>query len=129
MAKKNIIRLTESNLKKIITESVKRILKEGYAEDYFIVKDVTIKGKDVTSMFNSKYGNQFRSKYDFEKALNQFASKFGVKILDLDLASEFGESGDEVYIYSEPNDVVEAHGSYGGYDSFNYDDDDDIILQ
>ena len=50
MTKKNTIRLTESNLKKIISESVKRILKEGLGERQY--SDITDINVSINSMID-----------------------------------------------------------------------------
>ena len=47
MAKKNTIRLTESELKNIITKSVKNILKEGYEDP-----DFTNEFKEIADALN-----------------------------------------------------------------------------
>jgi hypothetical protein len=57
MAKKNIIRLTESELKRVITESVKRILREndGYNHEATeqLVHDINTCSCKMTDVFNS----------------------------------------------------------------------------
>lgn len=103
---KQIIKLTENDLKRIISESVKRILKED--TNSFILRDVIIDGMDVTTTFKNYYGNSFDSKYELKDALNLFLNNYGIKLIDLDLANEFGESSDEVYIQSEPVNIVEV---------------------
>ena len=107
---KQIIKLTENDLKRIISESVKRILKED--TNSFILRDVIIDGMDVTTTFKNYYGNSFDSKYELKDALKLFLNNYSIKLIDLDLANEFGESSDEVYIQSEPVNIVEVHGGY-----------------
>ena len=57
-------------------------------------------------------GSSFDSKYELKDVLNKFLNNYGIKLIDLDLANEFGESSDEVYIQSEPVNIVEVHGGY-----------------
>ena len=92
----------------MISESVKRILKED--TNSFILRDVIIDGINVTTTFKRYYGSSFDSKYEFKDVLNKFLNNYGIKLIDLDLANEFGESSDEVYIQSEPINIVEVHG-------------------
>lgn len=126
-SKKHTIRLTESQLKSIITESIKKALKESGMDDYLVIRDLVINGKNVIDRFGFRYGTHFRSKYDFKTALTEFAKKiFGINVYDVDLAYEFDEENDRIYVDTNSEGTIEAYGSYSGGD---YEDiDDDIIL-
>ncbi len=129
---KRTIRLTESDIARI----VRRVISEAYDQfsdgDFasdgdpygltinsepvgeFKVKDITVGGDiDVSKEFFSIYGQSFDSKYDFTSLLNAYMQEnFGTRVLDVDLASDFGEDGDDIYISTDNGFPVTAHGGY-----------------
>ena len=126
MSKK--IRLTESDLHRIIKESVKKVLREWQDLPKFIIKSVVVNGKDVSDEFFSKVGNSFESKYVFASYLNKFLQPYGIKAFDVDTANDFGEEGDEVYINTNSDDDIEVHGGYEDLIGNGLDDDEGTIL-
>jgi len=109
---KKIVRLTESDLHRIVKESVKRVIKEWDDVPQFVIRNVSVNGNDVSNEFFRSFGRQFESKYHFASCLNKFLSKYGIEAYDVDTANDFGEEGDEVYINTNSDDSVEVHGGY-----------------
>ena len=122
---KQIIRLTESDLHRIVKETVNRVLNEGYSMPDFVITSIIVNGEDVSNEFFNNFGNRFESKYAFSPRLNQFLKKYGITAYDVDTANDFGEDGDEIYINTNSNDDIEVHG---GYEDIIGSLDDDIEL-
>ena len=110
--KKQIIRLTESDLRNMVKESVKKIIKEFQDMPQFIIKSISINGNEVSNEFFQMFGRTFKSKYEFASYLNEFLKNYGIEAYDVDTANDFGEEGDEVYINTNSDDMVEVHGGY-----------------
>ena len=113
---KKIIRLTESDLHRIVKRSTNRILREmeyGYDEiPSFVIRSISVNGSDVSDEFFNEFGDKFENKYDFSSNLNEFLERYGIRAYDVDTAREFGESGDGVFINTNSRDRVEVHGGY-----------------
>ena len=129
------ITLSESQLRKVITESVKKIVNETYDQfsddDFasdgdpyglttnsepvgeFKVTSIVFDGYDLSKEFFSIFGQTFDSKYDFTKSLDTYMNEiFGIKVYDVDTAQEFGEEGDEIYVNTNSDYKMEVHGGY-----------------
>ena len=109
---RKLIRLTESDLHRIIKESVKKIIREWDDIPKFIIRNVSVNGNDMSNEFFRSFGKTFESKYHFASCLNEFLSKYGIEAYDVDTANDFGEDGDEVYVNTNSDDRVEVHGGY-----------------
>ena len=113
---KKVIRLTENDLHRIIKESANKILREmnyDYGEiPSFVIRSISVNGSDVSDEFFNEFGNEFENKYDFSSNLNDFLERYGIRAYDVDTASDFGESGDGVFINTNSKDSVEVHGGY-----------------
>ena len=115
MAKK-VIRLNESDLHNMIKATVKQLnlLREGYSNrEQFIIDTLIIDGEDFLDELPT---TSFSSKYEFrDRGLNPILQQyFGTRATDVDLASEFGENSDEIYIAvdSDSIDHIECRGGY-----------------
>jgi hypothetical protein len=116
MAKK-VIRLNESDLHSMIKATVKQLnlLREGYSNrEEFIIDTLIIDGEDFLDELPT---TSFSSKYEFrDRGLNPILQQyFGTRATDVDLASEFGEDSDEIYIaVDSPNSIfdIECRGGY-----------------
>ena len=111
-----VIRLTESDLHKMIKESVKKLkrLNESYGDsEEFVIHSLEINGEDFLDMLPT---TSFESKYDFrDNGLNPLLNKyFGTRATEVDCASEFGEDTDDIYIAvdSDSIDHIECRGGY-----------------
>lgn len=130
---KRTVTLSEAQLRKVITESVKRIIKEEYDQfsddDFasdgdpygliqepigeFKVTSIVVDGEDVSRDFFSIAGQTFDSKYDFRDNLNQYLKEmFNEQVYDLDTAAEFGEEGDRIYVNTNSDCDVQVRGGY-----------------
>ena len=129
---KRIIRLTESDIKRMVRQTIKEAYDQFSDEDFasdgdpyglttnkepvgdFKVEDITVNGDmDVSQEFFSIYGQNFDSKYDFAAALNDYMQEnFGTTVTDVDLASEFGDEGNEICINTDNRMPITAHGGY-----------------
>ena len=113
----------DEKFESIVRSSVRRALRESYGSDDFVLKSMDIDGEDVYGDFVSEYGDSFGSKYEFRDALNRYLEDYGDEVLDLDLASEFGEEGDEIFINTRK---VTVHAN-GGYNDICYDNGGEVI--
>jgi hypothetical protein len=117
---KKIIRLTESDLHRVIKESVRKIIKEWGDRPQFVIKSLAVNGNDVSDEFFSSFGQTFTSKYDFASNLREFLSQYGITPYDVDTANDFGEEGDSIYINTNSDDYIEAHGGYEDFINKDY---------
>jgi hypothetical protein len=129
---KRIIRLTESDIKRMVRQTIKEAY-DQFSDEYFAsdgdpyglttnkepvgdfkVEDITVNGDmDVSQEFFSIYGQNFDSKYDFAAALNDYMQEnFGTTVTDVDLASEFGDEGNDICINTDNRMPIAAHGGY-----------------
>lgn len=129
---KRIIRLTESDIKRMVRQTIKEAYDQFSDDDFasdgdpyglttnkepvgdFKVEDITVDGDiDVSQEFFSTYGQYFDSKYDFASALNDYMQEnFGTTVTDVDLASEFGDEGNDICINTDNRMPITAHGGY-----------------
>lgn len=123
---KQTIRLKERELRHIISESVKRALREWNETPDFVIKSIAVNGNDVSDEFFGRFGDSFENKYAFSANLNKFLKKFGIQAYDVDTANDFGEEGDEIFINTNSDDDIEVHG---GYEDLTGDDDDTELIE
>lgn len=123
---KQTIRLKESEFRHMISESVKRVLREWNETPDFIIKSITVNDNDVSDEFFERFGDTFENKYVFSSNLNKFLKKFGIQAYDVDTANDFGEEGDEIFINTNSDDVIEVHG---GYEDLIGDDNDTPLIE
>lgn len=112
----------DEKFESIVRSSVRRALRESSGGD-FVLKSMDIDGDDVYGDFVSEYGDSFGSKYEFRAALDGYLERYGDEVLDLDLASEFDEDGDEIFINTRK---VTVHAN-GGYNDICYDNGGEVI--
>lgn len=129
---KRIITLTESDIKRMVRQTIKEAYDQFSDDDFasdgdpyglttnkepvgdFKVEDIIVNGDiDVSKEFFSIYGQNFDSKYDFADLLNHFMQEnFGTTVTDVDLASDFGDEGNEICINTDNRMPITAHGGY-----------------
>lgn len=101
-----------SGLEESIRNSIKRVLREWNKMPDFIIRSISVNNNDVSNDFFNSFGDTFKNKYDFSSKLNAFLEKFGIQAYDVDTANDFGEEGDEIYINTNSEDIIEVHGGY-----------------